>query len=146
MKVIGAHPGALSRSRGRSPRVGTMAAATTTRALVVPRNGDSSVLEVSDVEVAPPGPGEVQVEVAAVGINFMDVYQRQGIYPIRTPFVSGSEGAGTVVAVGEGVDGARVGDRVAWGEGLGAAAAVVNRKAERVVPVPDDVALDVAAA
>ncbi len=77
-----------------------MAPATTARALVVPRTGDSSVLEVRDVEVSPPGDGEVQVEVAAIGVNFIDVYQRQGVYPLSTPFVSCSEGAGTVTAVG----------------------------------------------
>ena len=119
---------------------------TTTRALVVPRNGDSSVLEVHDREVAPPGAGEVQVEVAAVGVNFIDVYQRQGVYPIPTPFVSCSEGAGTVRAVGPGVTEVAVGDRVAWGQGLGAAAQVVNRDVESLVPVPDGVELDVAAA
>src|SRR3954447_11445713 len=96
--------------------------ATTAQALVVPRTGDSSVLEVRDVEVAPPGDGEVQVEVAAVGVNFIDVYKRQGVYPLSTPFVSCSEGAGTVTAVGPGVTDCSVGDRVAWGSGLGAGA------------------------
>jgi NADPH2:quinone reductase len=116
------------------------------RALVVPRNGDSSVLEVQEAEVAPPGAGEVQVEVAAVGVNFIDVYQRQGVYPISTPFVSCSEGSGTVTVLGTGVDDVAVGDRVAWGAGLGAAGSVVNRAAETLVPVPDGVELDVAAA
>src|SRR5690349_1924021 len=119
---------------------------TTARALVVPRHGDSSVLEVRDVAVAMPGEGEVQVEVAAVGVNFIDVYQRQGVYPMTTPFVSCSEGAGTVTAVGPGVDGVQVGDRVAWGQELGAGATVVNRPADVLVPVPDGVDLDVAAA
>jgi NADPH2:quinone reductase len=118
----------------------------TARALVVPRNGDSSVLEVQSLEPAPPGDGEVQVEVAAVGVNFIDVYQRQGVYPIPTPFVSCSEGAGVVTALGAGVSGVGVGDRVAWGEGLGAGASVVNRAADLLVPVPDGVELDVAAA
>lgn len=116
------------------------------RALVVPRNGDSSVLEVQDREVAPPSAGEVQVEVAAVGVNFIDVYQRQGVYPLTTPFVSCSEGSGTVTAVGPGVTDVAVGDRVAWGSGLGAGASVVNRAADSLVPVPDGVELDVAAA
>src|SRR6476660_4049800 len=109
---------------------------TTAHALVVPRTGDSSVLEVQDVPVSPPGPGEVQVEVAAVGVNFIDVYQRQGVYPLQTPFVSCSEGAGTVTALGEGVTELAVGDRVAWGQGLGAAATVTNRAADSLVPVP----------
>jgi NADPH2:quinone reductase len=119
---------------------------TTARALTVPRHGDSSVLEVQEVQVGPPGQGEVQVEVAAVGVNFIDVYQRQGVYPVQPPFVSCSEGAGTVVAVGPGVEDLAVGDRVAWGQGLGSAGSVVNRPAESLVPVPDGLDLDVAAA
>jgi NADPH2:quinone reductase len=113
---------------------------------MVPRNGDSSVLEVQDVEVPAPGPGEAQVEVAAVGVNFIDVYQREGVYTIPTPFLSCSEGAGTVTALGPGVDGLAVGDRVAWGQGLGSAATMVNRAVDGLVPVPDGLDLDVAAA
>lgn len=118
------------------------------RALTVPRTGDSSVLEVQQQEVPPPGPGEAQVEVAAVGVNFIDVYQRQGVYPLPLPFVSCSEGAGTVVALGDGGGGGdvTVGTRVAWGQCLGSAATVVNRPIESLVPVPDSVDLEVAAA
>ena len=116
------------------------------RALVVTRPGDSSVLEVQERAVQPPREGEVQVEVAAVGVNFIDVYQRQGVYPIPTPFVSCSEGSGAVRAVGPGVTELAVGDRVAWALGLGAAAQVVNRDVETLVPVPDGVELDLAAA
>lgn len=123
-----------------------MTSSPTSRALVVTRSGDSSVLEVQDRVVQPPGAGEVQVEVAAVGVNFIDVYQRQGVYPIPTPYVSCSEGAGTVRAVGPEVTELAVGDRVAWGQGLGAAAQVVNRDVESLVPVPEGVELDVAAA
>jgi NADPH2:quinone reductase len=123
-----------------------MASSPTARALVVPRHGDSSVLEVQDREVGPPGDGEVQVEVAAVGVNFIDVYQRQGVYPIPVPFVSCSEGSGTVTAVGAGVEDVAVGDRVAWGQGLGAGGSLVNRTADTLVPVPDGVELDMAAA
>ncbi|MDU0312893.1 quinone oxidoreductase [Phycicoccus sp. M110.8] len=119
---------------------------TTARALLVPRTGDSSVLEVREVEVPPPGPGEVQVEVAAVGVNFIDVYQRQGVYPLQTPFVACSEGAGTVTGIGDGVTEVAVGDRVAWGQGLGAAATVANRAVDSLVPVPEGLGLDVAAA
>ena len=118
----------------------------TARALVVPRSGDSSVLEVRGVPVPTPDEGEVQVEVAAVGVNFIDVYQRQGVYDVPTPFVSCSEGAGTVTSLGPGVDGVQVGDRVAWGQGLGAAATVVTRAVDSLVPVPDGVDLEVAAA
>jgi NADPH2:quinone reductase len=119
---------------------------TAARALTVPRNGDSSVLDVRDVEVAEPGPGEVQVAVAAVGVNFIDVYQREGVYRIPTPFTACSEGSGTVTAVGDGVQGLAVGDRVAWGQGLGSAATLVNRAVDDLVPVPDGLDLAVAAA
>ena len=118
----------------------------TARALVVPRTGDSSVLEVREVEVRPPTPGEVQVEVAAVGVNFIDVYQRQGVYPLELPFVSCSEGAGTVTAVGADVTGVGVGDQVAWGQELGSAATIVNRPAGSLVPVPAGLDLEVSAA
>ena len=74
----------------------------TTRALVVTRHGGPEVLAVEEREVAEPGPGEALVEVAAGGVNFIDVYQREGIYPTEPPYVAGFEAAGTVRAVGEG--------------------------------------------
>ena len=70
---------------------------------------------------AAPGPDEVLVEVAAAGVNFIDVYQREGVYPVPTPFVSGNEGAGTVVVVGSDVTLVAPGDRVAWPQTLGSA-------------------------
>ena len=72
----------------------------TIRALTVPRHGGSDVLDVRSRQLPPPGPGELQVRVAASGVNFIEVYQRQGVYPVPTPFVLGAEAAGTVVAVG----------------------------------------------
>jgi NADPH2:quinone reductase len=119
---------------------------TTARALTVPTHGDSSVLEVREVEVPDPGPGEVQVRVVAMGVNFIDVYQRQGVYKVATPFVLGGEGAGEVVAVGDGVTGVAEGDRVAWAQGLGSHTTLVNRPAAQLVPVPDAVDLETAAA
>jgi NADPH2:quinone reductase len=117
----------------------------TVPALVVPRTGGSEVLTVQDREVGAPGPGQVRVTVAAAGINFIDIYQREGVYPMTTPFVVGGEGAGTVEAVGEGV-GRTVGDRVAWAQGPGSAAGAVVVEAESVVSVPDAVDLETAAA
>ena len=108
--------------------------------------GDRSVLEVRTHEVPDPAPGEVQVQVAACGVNFIDVYKRQGIYPVPTPFVLGEEGAGTVTAVGERVTGVALGDRVAWCQSSGSESTVVNKRASDVVPVPEGVALDLAAA
>lgn len=117
----------------------------TVPALVVPRNGGSEVLTVQDREIAAPGAGQVRVTVAAAGINFIDIYQREGVYPVSTPFVVGGEGAGTVEALGDGVELA-VGDRVAWADGPGSAAGAVLVDAGRVVHVPDGVDLEVAGA
>ncbi|PKW27367.1 quinone oxidoreductase family protein [Phycicoccus duodecadis] len=115
-------------------------------ALVVTRPGGRDVLTVEDRAAGHPGEGELLVEVSAVGVNFIDVYQREGVYPMQTPFVSGNEGAGTVVEIGAGVDGFAVGDRVAWPQGLGSAARYSVQPAARVVHVPAGVDLDDAAA
>lgn len=115
-------------------------------ALVVTRPGGRDVLAVEDRPTRSPGEGELVVKVAAAGVNFIDVYQREGVYPVPTPFVAGNEGAGTVVEVGPGVREFSVGDRVAWPQSLGSAAAYTVRPAAAVVRVPDEVALDTAAA
>ena len=115
-------------------------------ALVVPRNGGGDVLEVRDQPLAQPGPDHVLVRVAAAGVNFIDTYQREGVYPIPTPFVSGSEGAGEVVQVGDGVNDFVVGDRVAWGQGLGSSQAYAAVHTTNLVHVPPGVDLETAAA
>ena len=117
-----------------------------TYAVVVPEHGGSSVLEVRTHPVSPPGPGEVQVRLAAAGINFVDVYEREGAYPIATPFVLGKEGAGEIVGVGEGVDRLVPGDHVAWANIGASMSGLVNIPADRAVPVPAGVSLEVAAA
>ena len=93
-----------------------------------------------------PGPGQVVVQVAAAGVNFIDIYRRSGVYPQPVPYVPGSEGAGTVVAVGEGVTEFSAGDHVAWAEGPGSYAERVAVDARRPVPVPEGVDLKAAAA
>ncbi|NHA68514.1 quinone oxidoreductase family protein [Phycicoccus flavus] len=115
-------------------------------ALVVTETGGRDVLEVQQRDADEPGRDQVLVEVAAVGVNFIDVYQREGVYPMETPFVAGNEGAGTVVAVGADVTGLAVGDRVAWPQGIGSGARFSVQPASGVVAVPDGVDLDVAAA
>ena len=84
------------------------------RAVVFEQYGDQSVLKTADVPDPEPGPGEVLVLVEASGVNFMDVYQRNGTYQVKLPFVLGSEDAGTVLRLGDGVEGYSPGDRVAW--------------------------------
>ncbi len=117
------------------------------RAVVVEQTGGPEVLQVRELEPESPPAGQVRVEVAACGVNFIDVYERTGAYPKSLPFVAGSEGAGTVTEVGPEVADVSVGDRVAWAmvEG-GGYAEEANLPAARLVPVPDGVDLDVAAA
>ncbi len=117
------------------------------RQIVVTEQGGPENLVLQEFEPAEPGPGQVRVDLAAAGVNFIDIYQRSGTYPMQTPFVSGSEGAGTVSAVGEGVTDVAVGDRVAWAmvPGTGYTESAIL-PAERVVPVPDGVDLELAAA
>jgi NADPH2:quinone reductase len=117
-----------------------------TRAVLVTAHGGTEVLEVVPYPVRAPQPGELQVRVAAAGVNFIDTYLRKGIYPGQPPFPLGTEGAGTVIALGEGVDGFAVGDAVAWATTPASQSGVVNTRADQVVPVPDGVPLDVAAA
>ncbi len=119
---------------------------TTARALRVPRTGGGEVLTVDTVEVADPGPGEIRVRVEASGVNFIDVYHREGRYPLPLPFTLGVEGAGVVESVGAGVAGPAVGDRVAWAMRPGSACELVVLPADAVVPVPDGVSGDQAAA
>jgi len=116
------------------------------RAIRVREVGGPEVLKVEDVEAPTPGEGEVRVRVAASGVNFIDVYFRTGAYSTPTPFTPGMEAAGTVDAVGPGVSGLAVGDRVAYAMHLGSYAEQVVLPAWKLVPVPDGVALDVAAA
>lgn len=118
----------------------------TARAVVVTAPGDRSVLHVHEIAVDPPGEGQVQIEVSAAGVNFIDVYQRQGVYPLSTPFVLGNEGAGTVTAVGDGVTGISEGDLVAWAQVPGSQATSITTEADRVVRVPDGVDARTAAA
>lgn len=114
------------------------------RAIQITEAGGPDVLTPTELDDPVAGPGEVLVEVAAAGVNFIDTYQRAGIYPMRLPYVPGMEGAGRVRSLGEGVEGWAVGDRVAWCEQLGSYAELVAVEAAKAVPVPDGVDDDVA--
>jgi NADPH2:quinone reductase len=117
------------------------------RAVLVEETGGSDKLQVREVDPLQPGPTDLVVEVAAAGVNFIDTYQREGIYPRDLPFVVGSEGAGRVAAVGSDVADVAVGDRVAWAMVADAGyAEQVLVPADRAVPVPDGVEAETAAA
>ena len=118
-----------------------------TSAIRISRVGGPEVLEPAEIDVPAVGPGQVAVAVAAAGVNFIDIYRRSGVYPTDLPTVPGTEGAGTVLAVGPDVDtGVAVGDRVAWSDLPGSYAGVVVGPADVLLPVPDDVPDDEAAA
>ena len=112
------------------------------------KTGGPEVLELVDVEPKAPGAGEVQVRNQAVGLNFIDIYFRTGLYPAPSmPSGLGTEGAGVVEAVGEGVTHLKVGDRVAYAQGpLGSYAEVHTLPAAKVVVLPDGIDCDTAAA
>ena len=116
------------------------------RAIQVHSYGGPEALAVSDVDSPRPGPGQVLVDVAACGVNYIDTYHRSGVYPIPLPLIPGQEGAGTVAEVGEGVSEPRVGDRVAWAAAAGSYAEQVVVDAARTIPVPDGLSDEVAAA
>jgi NADPH2:quinone reductase len=108
--------------------------------------GGPDVLRVEEAEVPQPGPGQALVRIEAVGVNFMEIYQRTGLYKVATPFVPGTEAAGTVQAVGPGVFTVKPGDRVGSVNMLGAYAEYALAPAERLVPLPDRVTTRQAAA
>jgi NADPH2:quinone reductase len=116
------------------------------RAVRVERNGGPEVLTVREIDPPKPEPGEVVIDVAASGVNFADVYQRTGLYQVPLPFTLGQEGAGTVSAVGADVRGVAVGDRVGWTSVNGSYAEQAAVPAEKVVPLPDAVDPETAAA
>ena len=118
------------------------------RVVVGERLGGPEVLRITEQQAPRPGPGQVVVDVAAAGVNYMDIYQREGVGNYRTepPFLPGAEGAGTVSALGEDVTGLAIGDHVAWAGPGGSYAEQVALPANRVVPVPDGLNLQVAAA
>ena len=106
----------------------------------IDRTGGPEVIAWADIELPPPGPGEVRMRNTAVGLNYIDTYHRRGIYPLDLPSGLGSEAAGVVEAVGPGVAGFEVGDRVGtFGPQIGAYAEARNIPARMLVHLPDDV-------
>lgn len=107
------------------------------RAVLIARHGGPDVLEVVDVPLPAPGPRQVLVDVAAVGVNYRDVYEREGAYGGDLPAIIGAEGAGTIAGSGE---------RVAWVSAPGSYAEQIVVDHERTVPVPDEISDELAAA
>ena len=110
------------------------------QAIRVYTHGGPEVLSVEDLEVGAPGPGEALLRQTAIGVNFIDIYHRTGLYPLPQPFTPGLEAAGVVLAVGPGVTDVAPGDRVAYASPpLGAYASARLMPADRLVPLPPEI-------
>ena len=116
------------------------------RAVQITTLGGRDVLAVSEIPTPSPLPGQVLIRVSVSGVNFIDVYYREGKYKAPLPFVLGAEGSGHIEAIGEGVEGFAEGDVVAWYGPMGSCAEHAVVDAHMVVKVPTDVPLPVAAA
>jgi NADPH2:quinone reductase len=106
-------------------------------AIRIHHTGGPEVLQWDEIEVGTPGAGQIRLKQTAVGLNYIDVYQRTGLYPLPLPCVLGSEGAGIVDAVGDGVTHLKAGDRVAYASVIGAYAEARLIAADRLVKLPD---------
>ncbi|SIO89596.1 quinone oxidoreductase [Nocardiopsis sp. JB363] len=116
------------------------------RAIVMEEFGGPEVLRPQEIDDPSPGPGQILLDVAARGVNFIDVYQRSGAYQVDLPYVPGMEAAGSIAAVGEGVTDFAVGQRVGWAMAPGGYADRATVDANLAVPIPDGVSDEQAAA
>ncbi len=115
-------------------------------AIQIEQAGGPEVMQWRELDDPAPAAGQVVVDVAAAGLNFIDTYQRSGLYDVPKPYVLGLEGSGVVAALGDGVTRWSVGDRVAWPQSPGSYATKVAIPADRAVAVPESVDLETAAA
>jgi NADPH2:quinone reductase len=116
------------------------------KAIQVKQTGGPEVMELAEMPVPEPKANEAVIKLAASGVNFIDVYHREGRYKVPLPFVPGQEGAGVVQAVGAAVRSVKNGDRVAWSSQLGSYAEYAAVQADRLVPIPAGVSDQQAAA
>src|SRR5947208_6514624 len=109
------------------------------KAIQIKQTGGPEILEYVDLPIPEPKPKEAVVKIAAAGVNFIDVYQREGRYKLSLPFIAGQEGAGVVTAVGAEVKSVKSGDRVAFCGVQGSYAEYAAVPADRLVPIPKGV-------
>ena len=116
------------------------------KAILVHKHGGPEVLTLEDIPAPAPQAGEARIKIEATGVNFIDIYHRTGLYPLKTPFMLGMEGAGVVDAVGGNVTAVKKGDRVAYAMVLGSYAEYAIVPAAKLVPLPADIDSQTAAA
>jgi NADPH:quinone reductase len=116
------------------------------KAIRISETGGPGVMQLVDVDLPKPGPGQVRVRQTAIGLNYIDTYHRSGLYPVAMPSGIGLEGAGVVEELGEGVKGLKTGDRIAYGTGaIGAYAEYRNLPANRITKLPKAISDETAA-
>src|SRR5947207_12808449 len=116
------------------------------KAIRVHKYGGAEALTYEEIPLPEPKAGDARVKIEASGLNYIDVYHRTGLYPTQTPFTLGTEAAGVVDAVGEGVTEVKQGDRVAYAMSVDAHAEYAVAPSARLVPVPTNIAATPAAA
>ena len=116
------------------------------KGILVEKFGGPEVLEFKDLTTQKPGPGQARVKIMASGLNFIDIYQRRGEYPVQLPYTPGLEGSGTVEEVGPDVTVVKPGDRVAYTSQPGAYAESSLVKADSLIPLPQELSFEQGAA
>jgi NADPH2:quinone reductase len=116
------------------------------RAIQITQTGGAEVLQLRELPTPTPGPGEALIQIEACGVNFIDIYLREGRYPSPLPFIPGQEAAGTVVGIGPDVSSVKIGDRVAWCGVPGTYAQFAVAPVARLIAIPDGVTTRQAAA
>ncbi len=117
------------------------------KAVRITRTGGPDAMELVNVDVPDPAPGEVRIRHTAIGLNYIDTYHRSGLYPVTLPSGLGQEAAGVIEALGAGVKGFKVGDRVAYGNGpIGSYSEIRNIPAARINKLPKGISDEIAAA
>ena len=116
------------------------------RAIQITQTGGPEVLALRELPTPTPGPGEALIQIEACGVNFIDVYQREGRYAVPLPFIPGQEAAGMVIALGPDVTAVKVGDRVAWCHVMGAYAEYAVAPISKLIAIPDGISTRQAAA
>lgn len=116
------------------------------KAIQISQYGGPEVLKIKEIQIGKPSSGQALIRIEAAGVNFIDVYQRRGAYPVKLPYIPGLEGSGVVEAVGEGVKNVKPGDRVAYVHEPGSYAEQHLVKAEHLIPLPSDLSFEQGAA
>jgi NADPH:quinone reductase len=116
------------------------------KAICFREHGGPEVLSYEELPDPQAGPGQVLIKMEAIGLNYIDTYHREGLYPVDLPCTPGVEGAGEVAALGEGVSGVSVGDKVAYAGAMGSYAELAAVPADRLVPLPAGVSTEIGAA